>query len=95
MIECFDPLVSRFGQHGLALLLIDAVVARTFFFSLSLQTRDQFVDCEIGVGRFLSRTRDNEWRASLIDQDGIHLIDDRVGQGSLHAILEPESEIIA
>ena len=43
----------------------------------------------------LGRSRDDERRARLVDQDGVDLVDDRVVQLALHVVLEPQLHVVA
>ncbi|MNW53231.1 hypothetical protein D3C74_307840 [compost metagenome] len=76
---CFGHtrLSQRYGFH------LD--VYRKVF--LWYQTLHKTVSCIIQICRFLSLSRDNEWRTRLINQDGVHLINDTEKQWTLYHLL--------
>jgi len=104
----FDLLVADLGQMHLPLLFVDDVVARRLGLVGTgeqvaharrrplgaLQARHEFVHRQIGVGGFFGRPRNDERRARFVDEDRIHLVDDGETQAALHAILEPEREVV-
>jgi hypothetical protein len=49
----------------------------------------------VGVGRLLGRTRDDQRRPRLVDQDRVDLVDDRVGMAALDAELDVGREVVA
>ena len=79
-----------FGQRGGLVFFIDGVV------DILNQFRNDLVDAVVLVGGFLGRPGDNQRRAGFVDQDGVHLIDDRkvvaaldaIGQVVLHVVAE-------
>ena len=93
--QLLDVLVPGFGQMHLLALLVDRIIPGPLLALLAREPRHELVDAHVDLGALLGRTRDDERRARLIDQDRIDLIDDRVGQRALHPILKPEGEIVA
>ena len=59
------------------------------------QLRDDAVHFVILIGRFLAGAGNNQRRAGLVDQDGIHFVDDRVIVSALHTILDVELHVVA
>ena len=47
------------------------------------------------VGRLLGRAGDDQRRARLVDQDRVHLVDDREVEVALHVVLERELHVVA
>ena len=59
------------------------------------QLRDEPVDFVVEFRRFLSRPRDDERRARLVDQDAVHLVDNREGVAPLHVVGQFELHVVA
>jgi hypothetical protein len=93
--QLFRVLVTRVRQVHLARLLVRPVVALAFLALLTLQARRELVDLHVQLGALLRRAGDDQRRARFVDQDRVHLVDDRVGKPALCAIREPEREIVA
>ena len=73
----FHLLRTLFREGRGALLLVDLVVAL-------LKCGHELVDGDVEIRTVLQRTRDDQRRAGLVDQDGIDLVDDGVGVAALH-----------
>ena len=98
---------AALGQRDRLVLLVDDVVAGRFerlaFFGLriaacdraGLQARNDPIDLVVEVGRFLGRPRDDQRRARLVDQDAVHLVDDREVVAALHVVRELELHVVA
>src|SRR5208282_2871684 len=71
-----------FGERRGALLFVERVI--DFLDELG----DYFVDAVILVGGFFGRTGNNQRRASLVDQDRVHFVDDSELVAALNAILQ-------
>jgi hypothetical protein len=71
--------VAVLGERRLLGLLVDGVIARAVFLFLPGKPRDQRVDLDVELGALLGRSRDDERRACLVDQDGVDLVDDGEG----------------
>ena len=97
----FDELVAALGQFDLALLFVDEEVAgllrlrfvarkhrrqAAFDLLLTLQPRGQLVDLHVEIGARLRRSRDDERRPRLVDQDRVHLVHDGEVEGSLGTV---------
>ena len=78
--QLLHPLVAFFGQVHLLALLVDREVAGRVLLLLPCELRHQLIDADVDLGALFRRPRDDQWGASLIDQDRIDLIDYRVGQ---------------
>src|SRR5216683_1343620 len=87
--QLFDAGAALFRERDRAQLLIDRVVL------LGLEPRDHAVHDVIRIGRFLGSARDNQRRASLIDQDRIDFVDDREVVLALDVILQAELHVVA
>ena len=77
-----DPVDARVGQHGRVGFLVDGVV------DVLAQARDDAIDLGIGSGALLGRARDDEWRARLVDEDGVDLVHDAEVEVALHVALD-------
>ena len=96
-------LPTLIGDRNVAMLLVHHEVAgelrglprRPFDLFTLFELRNNAVHAVVLVRRFLTRARDDERRASLIDQDRVNLIDDGVVVSALHAVLEVELHIVA
>ncbi len=51
----------------------------------ALEARHQLVDAQVNLGALLRRSRNDERRARLVDEDRVHFVDDRIGKAALHA----------
>ena len=93
-------------RHGLV-LFVDDVVARCLerlaLLGLRvapddgalLQLRDDPIDLVIEVGRFLRRARNDERRPRLVDEDAVHLVDDREVVPALDVVRQLELHVVA
>ena len=63
--------------------------------SIDLQEGDDGIDSVVELTALLCRTRNNQRRSSLIDEDRIHFVDDRVVVFTLHIIFDPKFQIVA
>ena len=79
---------AGFGEIDGALLFVELVV----FLG---ERRDIGVDGIVELGAVVERTGDDQWRARLVDQDRIHLINDGVDMAALHHVFEPVFHIVA
>ena len=69
---------------------LDQVLAR-----YARESRYQGIDALVHLGALLRRAGDDQRRARLVDQDGVDLVDDGVGERALHALLEAEGQVVA
>ena len=90
------------GQdRGAGLLVHEVVAGRRLVAVLVLllgalgEVRDDAVAAVVDVGVLLGRARDDERRAGLVDQDRVHLVDDRVDVAALDHVLELELHVVA
>ena len=93
--QLLDVFVPGVGQVHLLALLVRPVVALALLLLLPLEPGNELVDLDVELGALLGRARDDQRRARLVDQDRIDLVDDRVLEPALHAVLEPEREVVA
>ncbi len=73
----FDLLVAGLGQGDDAGLLVEVVVALR-------ELGNESVDLVVELGAVVERSRDDERRARLVDQDRVHLVDDGEVVAALH-----------
>ena len=93
--QALGVLLAGLGQVDLLLLLVDPVIALAFFLFLAGQRGDDAVDLDVQVGRFLGRAGNNQWRARLVDEDRVDLVDDGVVEAALVAILLGQRHVVA
>ena len=86
LLDLVDALLGERRRLG---LLVDRVVV------FGHEPRDQArVGVEL-VGRLARLTADDQRRARLVDEDRVHLVDDRVAQPALHAPVELLGHVVA
>ncbi len=93
--QLLGALVARVGEVNLARLLVRPVIALAFLARLALQARRELIDSHVQLGALLRGAGDDQRRARLVDQDRVHLVDDRVGEAALSAVGKPEREVVA
>src|SRR5690606_4256864 len=96
--QIFDLLVTGFGQFNLARFLVNGKVTGGFTFLTDLallKTRHQSIDGLIQLGRILSGTGNNERGTGLVDQDGIHFINNGKVETALNLVLNTEGHVVA
>ena len=59
------------------------------------EAADRARELLVRVGRLGARTGDDERRARLVDEDGVHLVDDRVAMAALHAHVGASDHVVA
>src|SRR5258706_3178985 len=75
--------------------LVDTVVARAVFVFLAREPRRDLIHAVIQFGGVLRLSRDNERRARFINQDRVHLVDDRVIEAALKALRGGRRHVVA
>ena len=93
--QLLDLLVAGLGEVDLLELLVDGVVALALLALGAPEARDDLVDAHVELGIVLGRTGDDERRARLVDEDGVHLVDDGVVQPALDLLLEGVGHVVA
>mmetsp|Transcript_12872 Transcript_12872/g.30273 ORF Transcript_12872/g.30273 Transcript_12872/m.30273 type:complete len:931 (-) Transcript_12872:212-3004(-) len=102
--QALGVLVALFREMDLMRLLVHREVARlddafagarVEFADLLFQVRDDGVDLQIDVRVVVGLARDDQRRARLVDQDGVHLVDDGVGQSALHTVGRLVDHVVA
>ena len=86
--------VALFGQLNLAQLFIYRKVAG-FRLGLLAQARNQFVHRAIQLRAVFGGARNNERRARLVNQDGVHLVNNGKGQLTLGLIGHIKGHVVA
>ncbi len=84
-----DPVHARVGQHGRVGLLVDVVV------DVLAQGGDDTVDLAVQIRRGLARARNDERRTRLVDEDGVHFVDDGEVEVALHVALDGLLHVVA
>ena len=90
-----DLFVAVLRQVDLLGLLVHGEVARPVFLGLALELRDDPVDAHVQIGTLVRRSRDDERRAGLVDEDGVDLVHDRERQIPLHLFGVAERHVVA
>ena len=75
------------------LLLVDLVVA--FAILAALQTGGDLGELDVPAGALLGRAADDQRSPGLIDEDRVHLVDDRVMMAALHAFVQRPGHVVA
>jgi len=75
------------------LLLVDLVVALAVL--AAAQPGRDLGELDVPAGALLGRAADDQRGPGLVDQDGVHLVDDRVVMASLDAVLERPGHVVA
>ncbi len=75
-------------EHLIPLLL-------RFVVGVAAKAAHHVVNLDIEVGALLRAARDNQRCPGLVDQDGVHLVDNRVIQLPLHPLLRPQRHVVA
>jgi hypothetical protein len=94
-------LVTGFRQQDLVILLVDEEVSRRiglvrlFLLLLPRQQRRHLVHPVVDLGAVLGLAGNDQRRARFVDQDRVHLVDDRVGQASLESLLDVHRHVVA
>ena len=90
-----DVLVALLGEQHLVRLLVDPVVAGTLLLGLLRELGRDLVQAVVHLDVVVRLAGDDERRARLVDQDGVHFVDDRVVEASLHALVDGEHHVVA
>ena len=102
-----DEGVPPLGEFDLAVLFVDEEIARVLHLLaaepgrqrrldhlLLLELRGEPVDLAVEVRALLRRAGDDQRRSRLVDEDGVDLVDDRVVEGALEPVFEPERHVV-
>ncbi len=98
--QLFDEHQTAFGQVNLAGFLINREVAFTgkgirILFFLTDQMRDDFVYLTVHFRAVFRRTGNDQRGTRFVDQDGVHLIHQRIVQFTLNALFRAEGHVVA
>ena len=93
--DLLDLFVAEFRHMDLVLFLVDPEIPGAFFLLLRREQRRDFVDALIHLRVVFCRAGDDERRARLVDEDGVHFVDDGVVETALAAILHPVFHVVA
>ncbi len=85
-LDLVDP---RFERHHDALVLLDLVV------DVALQRADDRGEAVVQLGGVGHAARDDEWRAGLVDEDRVDLVDDAVVVAALGLVEELPGHVVA
>ena len=83
-----ELLHAGFGQRHRALLLVDLIVGL-------VEQRDVGIDGVVEFGTVVERAGNDQRRARLVDQDGVHFVDDGEDVAALDHILQPVLHVVA
>ena len=87
--------VAGFGEVDLLGLFIGPEITSALLFLLRNELGDDGVDLGPELGVVVGRAADDERRAGLVDEDGVHLVDDCVVLAALDFLFERESHVVA
>ena len=87
-----DLLDARLQDADGLLLLVDLVVA--FAVLAAAQPGGDLGELGIPARALLGRAADDQRRPRLVDQDGVHLVDDRVAMAALYAVLQLPGHVV-
>ena len=93
--QLLGVLVPGFGEQHLVRLLVHREVARLVLLGLAGELGDQIVDLVVQVGGVLGLTGDDQRRARFVDEDGVDLVDDGVGELALHPVARAVDHVVA
>jgi hypothetical protein len=100
--DLLGGLVALLGQQHLVRLQVDGVVARIEHLVLVVQPaflplehRRDLVHLQVELGVVLGLAGDDQRRARLVDEDGVHLVDDREIEHALHALAGRVHHVVA
>ena len=105
-LEIFLGLLDALSRQGAGLVLfVHDVIAVSLLVGLHLvfqldhdalaQSADEAVHLGIQAGRVLSAAGDDKRRTGLVDEDGVHLIDNGVGMAALHHVVFISHHVVA
>jgi hypothetical protein len=89
------------GEHRRAGFLVEPIVAGLLdplgglALGALVELRNHPVHHRVEVGVLLRSSGDDERRPRFVDQDGVDLVDDRVGEVPLHAVVEGQLHVVA
>ena len=86
--QALHPLGAVLGQK-------DALVLLVIFVILGRNRLHDPVERDVELGLVVGRPRDDQRRARLVDQDRIHLVDDRIAERPLDHLLAVELHVVA
>ena len=97
--QLFNFHQTALGQVHLARFFINGEVTFTLegvgvFFLLTQQVRNDFVDFAVHLRAVFGRAGDDQRGTRFIDQDGVHLIHQRVVQFTLDALFRAEGHVV-
>ncbi|MNE11533.1 hypothetical protein D3C80_1042960 [compost metagenome] len=84
--------LTRFFIHGEVTFALECV---GIFFFLTNQMRNDFVDFAVHIRAIFSRARNDKWGTRFIDQNGVHLIDQRIVQFTLYTFFWAKRHVVA
>ena len=93
--QLFGMFHAGFGQVDLLALLVHPEIALAFFLGLAGQVRDDAVDADVQLGRFVGRAGNDQRGTRLVDQDRVHFVDDGVMQAALVAVGLAQRHVVA
>ena len=87
--QLLHPAHTVFGEYGGAALFVDGIV------TISLELGDDGVGLVVDLGGFLGRAADDQGSAGLVDEDGVHLVDDGEVMFALRVVVEGKFHVVA
>ncbi len=93
--DVLGVLVAVLGQEHLVRLFVDPEIAGALLVGLARELRHEVVQPVVERDVVLGLARDDERRARLVDQDRVHLVDDREALLPLHALARLVDHVVA
>ena len=93
--QLLGVLVALLGERHAVLLEVHPVVALALLVLLLDERGDERVDAPVEVRGVLGLARDDERRARLVDEDRVHLVDDRVVEAALEPLGDLRGHVVA
>ena len=93
--QLFEVFVTFLGEMHLLLFFVHRVVAGTVLLLLFAEFGHDGVHLQVQLGIVVRGSGNDQRRARLIDEDGIHLIHHRRMQVALHLLLDAEGHVVA
>ena len=83
--DLFELHMAGLGDIDLMGFFVDPIVAFALFLLLAREERRNFVDSEVKIRIVIGRPRNDERRTRLVNQNGVHFVDNRKVKTALTA----------
>ena len=93
--DLFELHMAGLGDINLMGFFVDPIVAFALFLLLAREERRNFVDSEVKIRIVIGRPRNDERRARLVNQNGVHFVDNRKVKTALTASRDVVLHVVA